>query len=179
MSGRDFSLKPFHPAGSMPDLKITGSITRRSGTLAVRYTLLGPLMEIMVTAPADRPVRKKKLWEETCFEFFLGIKDSERYWEINLSPEGHWNVYSFKSYRHGMQEEPAFMSLPFSVRDRSDTLQLALEFELSKIIPDYQPLQAGISAVIKTTDNKKSYWALTHPGPRADFHLRDSFILEL
>ena len=65
--------------------------------------------------PADMPARRDRLWEETCFEFFLAVKNSPRYWEFNLSPAGHWNVYRFADYRQGMQEEPAFASLPFSV----------------------------------------------------------------
>jgi hypothetical protein len=33
--------------------------------------------------------------------------------------------------------------------------------------------------VIQTQDRHETYWALVHPQPQADFHLRDSFILEL
>ena len=127
-------------------------------------------------------LRKNGLWEETCFEFFLGVKGSERYWEFNLSPSGHWNVYRFKSYRQGMQEEPAFTSLPFSVQLYSNSLLLSLGLGLDKIIPQEQVsevLQVALSAVIKTRDGKTTYWALTHPGPQADFHRRDGFIIEL
>jgi len=37
----------------------------------------------------------------------------------------------------------------------------------------------GIAAVIKLTGNGLTYWALAHPGPAADFHRRDSFLVEL
>jgi hypothetical protein len=47
------------------------------------------------------------------------------------------------------------------------------------IVPSEQKLEAAISAVIKLRNGKVTFWALTHPGPEADFHRRDSFIIEL
>jgi len=58
-------------------------------------------------------------------------------------------------------------------------LRLSLKLDLDKIIPADQALKIGISTVIKTINSEITYWALTHPGPRADFHRRDSFIVEL
>ena len=54
-----------------------------------------------------------------------------------------------------------------------------VEVELDKLVPSDQDLKIGISAVIKTINNGVTFWALTHPGPQADFHLRDSFIVDL
>jgi hypothetical protein len=141
--------------------------------------LIGPLAALVIPVPVGNPVRKNALWEETCFEFFLGGKDSDRYWEFNLSPAGHWNVYCFASYRQGMQEEPAFTSLPLSVQSQPDVLRLSTEVDLEKLIPAEQVLNVAISAVIKTMHGGITYWALTHPGPQPDFHRRDSFIIEL
>jgi hypothetical protein len=171
-------LKPFLPTCPLSHLKITGNIGRRSGTLSIIYAL-GPLDEVLITAPAGPPVRRKALWEETCFELFLGVKNSDYYWEFNLSPAEHWNVYRFKAYRHGMQEENAFKSLPLSVRIEPEVLKLSLDLDLDKIVPADSSLKVGISAVIKSANGELTYWALTHPGPQPDFHRRDSFIVEL
>ena len=182
MNSRGFSLKPFPSVDLLPALQITGSIERHSNALSISYSLSGRMDELILPAPADARLRKNNLWEEACFEFFLGVKGSERYWEFNLSPSGHWNVYRFKSYRQGMQEEPAFKSLPFSVQLCSNSLLLSLGLELDKVIPPGQGsevLQVAISAVIKIIDGKTTYWALAHPGPKADFHRRDGFIIEL
>ena len=78
-----------------------------------------------------------------------------------------------------MQEEPAFTSLPLSVRKHSAALQLALEVNLDKIVPADGTIKVAISAVIKSTDRETTYWALVHPGQRADFHLEESFTVEL
>jgi hypothetical protein len=179
MNGQDFSLKPFSPIDPPLNFKITGHIARRPRQLAIRFDLRGDLAELMIPAPADMPARRQGLWEETCFEFFLGVKDAPRYWEFNLSPAGHWNVYRFAGYRRGMAEETALTSLPVSVRRHSDSLRVALELDVEKIVAAAQPLEVGIAAVIKLAGNGVTYWALTHQGPVADFHRRDSFLVEL
>lgn len=97
MIGRDFFLKPFPSDGPQPALQITGRIERSSNALSVSYELLGPLKELEIPAQEGNQSRKNSLWEETCFELFLGIKNSSRYWEFNISPAGHLNVYPIKS----------------------------------------------------------------------------------
>ena len=179
MKGRDFSLQPFSPVSPPLNFTITGHIARRADILAIRYDLHGPLAELVISAPVHLPSRKHGLWEETCFEFFLGVKDSPRYWEFNLSPAGPWNVYRFAGYRQGMAEETAFTSLPWRVRHQPDLLLVALELEIERIVAADQPLAVGLAAVLKFRDQGLTYWALTHPGPQADFHRRDSFLVEL
>jgi hypothetical protein len=179
MNGRSFSLQPFSPIDPPLTIKITGHIRRLPRQLAIRYDLRGDLAELVIPAPAAMPARRPGLWEETCFEFFLGVKDAPGYWEFNLSPAGHWNIYRFAGYRQGMAEETALTSLPLSVRRRADSLEVALELDVERIVAADQPLVVGIAAVIKLAGNGMTYWALTHPGPQEDFHRRDSFLVEL
>jgi hypothetical protein len=174
-----FSLQPFPSSKSSPDLKIAGTIARNANHLAIFYQVTGNLAEIAIAPPSNTPTRKHQLWEETCFEFFLGIKDSDRYWEFNLSPGGHWNVYRFDGYRQGMQEETAITILPFSFEQRSQSLELSVDLDLSKIIITKQQLEIAVTTVIKHQNKEVTYWALTHQGAEADFHLRDSFTINL
>ncbi|MDM9585551.1 DOMON-like domain-containing protein [Nostoc sp. GT001] len=179
MNKQTFSLQPFFSTELFSNLKITGNISRNANQLAIDYNLGGDLKEIAIYPPSNAPSRKHELWEDTCFEFFLGIKDSARYWEFNLSPAGHWNVYRFDGYRQGMQEETAFEKLPFSVQNHADSLELALNVDLNKIVSAEQEIEVAITTVIKHRDGEVTYWALTHRGAEADFHLRDSFIVDL
>ncbi|HEY9727386.1 MAG TPA: DOMON-like domain-containing protein [Chroococcales cyanobacterium] len=174
-----FSLQPFFSTDLLPNLQITGDISRNENQLHLDYTLSGNLKEVLIAAPSEIPTRKHELWQETCFEFFLGINNSEQYWEFNLSPAGHWNVYRFDGYRQGMQEEIAFSALPFSVEDKGDYFAIALGVDLDKIVSPNQVLDVAITTVIKQRDGEVSYWALTHRGTEADFHLRESFVIEL
>lgn len=179
MKSHSFSLKAFPSTCLSTHFEITGDIARSSDKLSIIYKLSGPLAELMVPAPADVRLRKNRLWEETCFEFFFAPATSEHYWEFNLSPAGHWNIYRFTSCRQGMREETAYMALPFSVLLDSDFLQLSLEVKLDRIVPANQPLNIGISAVTKTLNGKMTFWALYHPGPEPDFHRKDAFLIDL
>jgi hypothetical protein len=179
MNEQAFELLPFSAAGTLSELKIGGFVGRDRNILKIRYSLMGPLETVAIPPSVDEPSRKHELWEKTCFEFFLGVRDTSKYWEFNLSPAGHWNTYRFDDYRQGMQEEAAIVSLPFSVEETVDSLSLALELNLDKLVPVDRRLEVAISTVIELKDSAISYWALAHPGAQADFHRRDSFAILL
>lgn len=171
----EFSLKPFRTRGHPPGLTIAGSIGRRANALSVAYVLRGDLSALSIPERVGTPGRKDHLWEETCLELFLGADGSADYWEFNLSPAGHWNVYRFASYREGMREETAFASLPFAVRRDAATLRLSLNVEIGRILPAAGTAEFAVCAIVKTKTGETSHWALAHPGPRPDFHRRDGF----
>ncbi len=175
---RNFILEPFPANEPPPPVQITGSIIRRSNRLSITFQLLGALQEILIPAREEMDARRSGLWEETCFELFLAPENSEQYWEFNLSPAGHWNVFRFSGYRQSMQEETAFTSLPFMVQNTGDTLLLTLEFDTGMILKGCS-LEAGVSAVIKTRGGQGSFWSLAHHSVRPDFHARDCFIIRL
>ena len=174
-----FLLKPFPGEGNPAGVTIGGSIARGADTLSVRYEVRANLSKLSIPAAAKTPRRQDRLWEETCLELFLGTADSARYWEFNLSPAGHWNVYRFTRYREWMREEQAFTALPFAVRIGPDSLELSMALDAGKIIPAGETIEAGVAAVIKTIDEGKSHWAPVHPASRPDFHRRDGFALTL
>src|SRR5690606_23859440 len=108
MKTKQFTLRPYPQDRPLTDITLTGTVTRTDGLLSIHYTLRGTLSLVQLpptTAPAQR---RQRLWEQTCFESFLAPAASEAYWEVNLSPAGHWNVYRFDAYRGGMREEAAF-----------------------------------------------------------------------
>jgi len=179
MQSRRFLLKPFPGDGDPAGLTIGGSIGRRADTLPVRCEMRGDLSKVSIPAAAEAPRRRDRLWEETCFELFLGSADSDAYWELNLSPSGDWNVYRFDRYREGMREERAFPSLPFDVRRDPEALLLTAEIGIGTIVPAREDLAATVAVVIRTSDGGKSHWAPIHPASRPDFHRRDGFSLIL
>jgi len=176
MNSRSFFLRPFASAGPHPAVKISGSLRRQAHSLTIHYLLQGRLAEVLIPVPAASPARRDRLWEETCFEFFLAPQDAPQYWEFNLSPAGDWNVYHFTAYRQGLAAETAFTSLRFEVQKNPEALGLALEVDLARIVKADQALEVAVAAVLQAGDGRISHWALTHPGPQPDFHRRDSFI---
>jgi hypothetical protein len=184
-----FSLKPFSCPEPPLNVEILGQIWIQNTVLYLHYSLVGELENVIVPSPVGQPLRKHDLWETTCFEFFLGVQNSLSYWEFNLSPAGDWNIYWFQSYRQGMQEEQALNALPFAIEQQPGALRLTLELDLVPILrsgvhssfarPIQQILELGITAVLESQQRELSYWALTHQGAQADFHLRESFEINL
>lgn len=216
MSQQLFKLHPFASQDGLTNFEIRGRIARQASVLELEYIVAGDRSDIVMPPVSDQPTRQHDLWQHTCFEFFVGLTGRDRYWEFNLSPAGHWNIYSFESYRQGMQEELAFASLPFTVQANSGTFSLSLKLDLqpflaayttladpenlllgksdsyspqgwgargaetdSAIALDNQSIDVAITTVVKHQNEQITYWALTHTGPEADFHRRDSFVIHL
>jgi hypothetical protein len=176
MTEQAFSLIPF-PTTAIPDVKILGTISSQDNFLVVHYSLIGHLREIILPLHSAPPHRHDDLWKATCFEFFIALKDQPQYWEFNMSPSGDWNVYRMDAYRRiGFREETSIQQLPFDVQKEDDALTLDITIDLTPIFQRSDDLEVGITAVIQTKDGSETYWALAHPAPQADFHLRESFI---
>ena len=175
----NFKLKPFPSDNLLPAIEINGTIDRQNNILSIGYQLSGDLSILEIPHPAVLPIRKDKLWEDTCFEFFLGIPSDRNYWEFNLSPSGDWNIFHLDDYRQGLREELIFTSLPVKIDRQPNLLSLVLAFDLGKIIAVERSIQVSMTTVIKLHQGKISYWALTHCGAEADFHLRNSFTIDL
>jgi hypothetical protein len=182
MTEHSFSLIPF-PAPAIPNIEITGRISRQGCLLALSYLLIGKTEDIILPSPVEHPNRKDELWKGTCFEFFLAQKGQPQYWEFNMSPSGDWNVYRMDAYRRvGFREETSIQRVQFETRKEASTFVLNAVVDLNPIFQhscDSDLLEIAITAIIQTKDGNETYWALTHPAPQADFHRRESFILEL
>ena len=172
-----FKLVPF-PAAHTPAIRITGTVFLENQVLVLQYSLSGDIESVLLPPPSRLPSRKDELWKATCFEFFLAIKDQPGYWEFNMSPSGDWNAYHMDAYRRiGFREETAIEHLPFEFKKGSDGFFLDVSLDLTSFIRHERQLQMGIAAIIQTEGGSETYWALAHPAPDADFHLRDSFML--
>jgi hypothetical protein len=172
-----FRLIPY-PASDLPKIQITGEIERTENRLSIRYAVTGEIDSVFLPALSNSPTRQDDLWKATCFEFFIAIKDQPQYWEFNMSPSSNWNVYAMDAYRQvNMREELAFTQLPFEFKKTNAEILLDISVDLNPILESAQVLQIGVTTIIQTNDGSESYWALAHPGPHADFHLRDSFVM--
>lgn len=78
----------------------------------------------------------------------------------------------------GMRRETRIKRLPFEIQKEPKSLSLELAINLDLIIERKMPVQVGIATVIQKLNGQVTYWALVHPCPEADFHMREGFVLE-
>jgi len=170
-----------HPATLSPLVRtVTVHVDwSNDNALAFSFTLEGDLGRLRI--PASRPPqRANDLWRHTCFEAFLRGKGESTYYEFNFSPSREWAAYMFRRYRDSMAPVRDFD--PCVVVNREDDrLELAASIRLDCLL-QAQPgagLQLALSAVVEDEHGVLSYWALSHPPGRPDFHHPDAFVLEL
>jgi hypothetical protein len=149
------------------------------GGLRLRYFVDGDIECVRI--PGRTPAqRAANLWQHTCFEAFTrGLGDA--YCEFNFSPSTAWATYGFSRYREGMSQielarEP---SVAVSVAPDRLALEATIGPEALLSLPGNDVLQLAICAVIEEIDDRISYWALTHPAERPDFHHPDGFVLQI
>ena len=143
------------------------------GQLVLEYRVIGEI-EALKVPTLGPPERTNELWRHTCFEIFVREGERAAYGEFNFSPSTRWAAYSFTGTRTGMTD--IAMSGPgiaSSVEHGVFTLHASIEGSFCG------PLRLAISAVIEDKDGAVSYWALTHPASRPDFHHPAGFVLDL
>lgn len=180
---RAFSLHPFAPTAPARGLRLGGRLTRCGDHLQITYQLSGDLSGVVLPPPsADPPERADGLWQHTCFELFLAAEGEAPYWEVNLAPDGAWNLYRLSAYRQGLTPVRDREAMPFTVTLHQAALALTLDLLLPRELSlacQKRSLRLGVTAVIEHLGGALSYWALGHGGVEADFHRREDFLLRL
>lgn len=179
MNRSDFALQPFPAGAGLPAVAISGALERRGTFFAITFAISGQLQEVLLPLPTPNPARRWLLWEATCCEFFLAVPGAEDYWEVNLSPAGHWNVFHLAGYRRGIQEEVAISLPALTVRRYREKITVSLAVDLAAILPADKPWEVAISCVLQDAQGQLSYWALNHPAGQPDFHHPASFIITI
>lgn len=167
---------PCTPCDAVERIEVGAS--RRADALTLRFTLFGECARLKI--PSTRAlVRADALWRHTCFEAFIAPIGGDGYCEINLSPSHEWAIYAFDRYREGMRPMRDAGPEPVIVGSGPGYLSLVAHIELRDRQLAAQDWQLGICAVIEDAQGGLSYWALKHPGEKADFHDRNGFVLDL
>lgn len=171
-----------HPETPGPDIAIHVEVERTGcGDIAIAYLVTGAVDQIKRPAQSHSPQRMDELWQATCFEAFLKPDGDEAYVEVNLSPSLNWAAYSFTGYRERMNQlelpQPPAIIAPHT----GGTLFLGADLTLSGLLfpPPHAVWRIALSAVIEETRGRKSYWALSHPAGKPDFHAPEAFALHL
>ncbi len=158
-----FELKGF---SSETDTRVSVNFQATPGKLDLLYRIQTNQQSI-VWPEFDQPSRADGLWKSTCLELFIGDADEPSYYELNLSPSGAWNCFSFSDYRTGMAQSDRLSPGVW----QPDSLSLGCQLDC---IPPIETgmFTLGLSCVLDYGNNQLEYFSLGH-GSKPDFHARD------
>ncbi len=170
-----FRLLPYPSDAPPPFTAVEADVWRERDLLHFVYRVSGAAD--LKAPPLSPPMRRDGLWRTTCFEAFIKPGAGANYLEFNFSPSGAWAAYHFDGYRRGMTN--ADVTAPeINWRAPGRTVELAARIE-DRGLGLSPSARLGISAILETNQNEKSYWALAHTGDKPDFHRADAFIARL
>lgn len=147
---------------------VTTDIEADANNLMLRYSVSAT--EDLVWPELTALERKDELWKSTCLELFVSSPGDTSYLEINLSPSGAWNSYSFSSYRKGMKTELHTELVEFRIESLG---VIAASFRIPRL-PD--PVLLGPAAILSDNDGSLRYFSTKH-GETPDFHDREHHVL--
>lgn len=159
---------------------LEAEIQSRGTELVLEYSLKDPegLFEMPKTAASwttGEVSRRDGLWQATCFEAFLQPSGSSQYYEFNFALTPAWNAYKFTGYREPQppQSTEDFVLKAMAWEPTKKHLRVVLENKSTA-----SNFNAGLTAILQEKSGLKHYYAVAHKGPKPDFHLIESFILQ-
>lgn len=175
-----FELKPFQQTPQTQAIKITAQVTVEEGVLQIDFQIQDKERMILFSE-VESLGRQDELWKATCFEAFWSEGGQEKYWELNVSTNGNWNVYRFEKYRAPAppQPEEKIQSIDFKKSEVGNVWSIGIKIPLAQHGLPYKKLDIGLTSVIEFKNNEKSYYAIKHVGSKPDFHQRESFVCNL
>ena len=165
MQTHPLTAHPDHPPARVESVEAR-IIGADANWLRLRWRIEGS--QALVVPPFAGKGRADGLWQTTCFELFLRHLGEAGYCEFNLSSSERWAAYDFSGYRVGMTERPA-------EREPQTAMRLGSRFAIFDAAIPLSAVPAGecsmnLAAVIEEEGGAKSYWALSHPVDKPDFH---------
>lgn len=166
-----YALQPFQRCD---EITVFSAIEAINATqIQVAFWLTDPYQQVIYPAVAPSIQRQDFLWEQTCFELFMGLKQSDEYREIHCSPAQSWQAYAFEEYRYPEQMPPVQaddIELLFLQRTKYGVnASIDVKKWLNTQQKTLMDVYVGMTAVIQTNE-KVHYFAMQHSGQHADFH---------
>ncbi|MCH4248254.1 MAG: DOMON-like domain-containing protein [Acinetobacter populi] len=175
-----FDLISFEPTH---DIQLIGAIeTPGTGIIQVGFWVNDPNQLIIWDDKVAGFPRRDYLWEKTCFELFIGVKDQDIYREINLSSSNAWQAYQFEEYRYP-ESMPPHTANDIELVDLQRTkFGMTATLDINPFLYQQQlksrDIYLGLSAVILTA-KQQHLFAMQHSGRQADFHNKRDWLHQL
>ncbi|OTG83743.1 DOMON-like domain-containing protein [Acinetobacter sp. ANC 4648] len=167
-----YDLNPFDRR--FQSISLVAAIEQQSPcSLNVAFWLSDPNQLIQYPELVNSHPRQDYLWEQTCFEIFIGVQGEDYYREVNLSPSQAWQVYQFEEYRYPESMPPQLASDIDLNHLKRTHYGLNVSLDLTEFMVahklKWENLFIGLTAVLKL-ENVNQYYAMQHSSPQADFH---------
>ncbi len=165
---RLFKLTP--TADNVPSICV--AVSTQGGALQLSYQVHSCDWFNVPSGRCANPTRKDFLWENHCLECFFELQDDDkRYFELNYSMGGFYNLYQFDGYRTPNHLPPVWTDgLVVAQSDLSDT-ETVRYYHLSVTLDDITNMT--ISKINPTAilyrDGAPIFYAAQHANP-PDFH---------
>lgn len=173
-----FSLNPFNQDDNSK-INLASNVVFNDDELYISYHIDQNLELIDLGSYQPNHSRVLKLWERTCFEFFLKAPNGH-YIEFNFAPNFAWNAFFFEVIRGPLKELESIKHIEMDILNSSDKFFLVAKIKRSELPIEFNQNLAqctfGITSVIKLKNNETEYWALKHADSKPNFHVYDSFI---
>ena len=173
-----------HPNTAQPSapISVVAFLNRCNTKVMIEYVLTGDMKEFSIPAVSLNPSRVDGLWCHTCFEAFMRFEDSEAYYELNASPTDDWNLYSSSGYHQDRIADDRINYIFQESHFSEGIYRKVIHVDFANIFPadlNKLDLHMGITAVLEDRNQNLSYWAHTHCDTRPNFHMLESFSLQL
>ena len=159
-------------------LNVSADLVCEDNTAVFRYRVAGAMEgddQAIAIPDTKTSARKDGLWEQTCFEAFIGRDDG--YLELNFSPSTQWAAYLFDGYRVGMRDALDITDVAIDFQSDDDgTLNLTARIALDALKASLPtPSQLALFTIVRQADDAMTYFALAHPDGDHEFHHGDCF----
>lgn len=125
---------------------------------------------------SEKPIggRHSGLWNQTCFEAFIKPFDGDLYYEINLSGQKAWNIFSFDTYRSPQPPRELASAVLQDMMVKPGYMSAKIRF----IGQNFTHIKASLCAVIQLKDAGLTYWSHLHADQKPNFHHMNSLTIE-
>ena len=159
----------------LPKSSVMGSISiQESIQVKFQFSNLTDIIGFLNEGSIAKMGRMDELWKSTCFEFFIGEKDQNNYFEFNFALSGYWNSYSFSNYREGMaRSDMQLVSAALELSSPTEatlTLEVDLPGKLKQKSADQ--FEVSITSILAYHKGGQNFFAFSHPKEKPDFHDR-------
>ena len=163
---KTYQLLPY--AQSSTNITIEASLSLTSQQLELSFLLQG-VGDHYLFERESQAKRADELWRATCFEAFVKNLNSKEYWELNIAPNGSWNLYRFSDYREDMQEESRVLTPKVLFKQERDKVRVSIKVDFMEKLFD-ERVDFNLALILLDMEGKRHFFTLNPKEGVADFH---------